>query len=223
MESDEETLRLDLKTDGKIVESQALWAGIKPGMRVADLGFGSGKTTLLNLLAGISIPQQGEIIAGETAVHDLSDAQRRNFRISQIGFIFQEFELIDYLTVYENILYPYFINRFITLTSEIRQRAKALAASLGIRSHLKQSVKTLSQGEKQRVAIARAFATEPAVLFADEPTGNLDSRTGANIMELMFELNRSSSTTLVLVTHDQVLADRCERRLCLEAGELVRE
>jgi ABC-type lipoprotein export system ATPase subunit len=185
---------------------------ITRGEKVAIVGAsGSGKTTLLNLLAGISIPQQGEIIAGETAVHDLSDAQRRNFRISQIGFIFQEFELIDYLTVYENILYPYFINRFITLTSEIKQRAKALAASLGIQSHLKQSVKTLSQGEKQRVAICRAMLSSPNYLFADEPTGNLDPTNKATILNLLFEQAKQSNATLVMVTHDHTLLERFDR------------
>jgi putative ABC transport system ATP-binding protein len=148
---------------------------------------------------------------------DLDEDGRAQLRAENVGFVFQSFHLMPSLNALENVMLPLELAGH----SDARKLAQEIIQKVGLSERWSHYPAQLSGGEKQRVAIARAFATEPAVLFADEPTGNLDSRTGANIMELMFELNRNSSTTLVLVTHDQSLAERCDRIISLDVGKLI--
>ena len=191
---------------------------VDAGETVAVVGpSGAGKSTLLALLAGLDLPTRGHVDLNGANLSDLDEDGRALVRAESVGFVFQSFHLVPSLNALENVMLPL----------ELAGREDARAGSLhiidkvGLAGRWSHYPAQLSGGEKQRVAIARAFATEPAVLFADEPTGNLDARTGANIMELMFELNRSSSTTLILVTHDNSLAERCDRILALDIGSLV--
>ncbi len=191
---------------------------IDAGESVAVVGpSGAGKSTLLALLAGLDLPTRGFVELNGTNLSSLDEDGRAILRADNVGFVFQSFHLVPSLNALENVMLP------LELASheEARKAARELIDKVGLADRWSHYPAQLSGGEKQRVAIARAFATDPTVLFADEPTGNLDSRTGETIMELMFELNRSSSTTLVLVTHDSALADRCDRVLALEAGRLV--
>jgi putative ABC transport system ATP-binding protein len=191
---------------------------ILAGESVAVVGpSGAGKSTLLALLAGLDLPTTGQVILNGADLSKLDEDGRAVLRAENVGFVFQSFHLVPSLNALENVMLPLELAGH----GDARQLARDLIAKVGLEERWSHYPAQLSGGEKQRVAIARAFATEPAVLFADEPTGNLDSRTGANIMELMFELNRSSSTTLVLVTHDQALAERCDRILSLDIGKLV--
>ena len=191
---------------------------ILAGESVAVVGpSGAGKSTLLALLAGLDLPTDGQVILNGADLSKLDEDGRAGLRAENVGFVFQSFHLVPSLNALENVMLPLELAGH----GDARQLAKDLIGKVGLEERWSHYPAQLSGGEKQRVAIARAFATEPAVLFADEPTGNLDSRTGANIMELMFELNRSSSTTLVLVTHDQSLAERCDRILSLDSGKLV--
>jgi putative ABC transport system ATP-binding protein len=191
---------------------------INAGESVAVVGpSGAGKSTLLALLAGLDLPTRGYVKLSGTNLSSLDEDGRALLRAENVGFVFQSFHLVPSLNALENVMLPLELAGH----EEARKAARELIEKVGLADRWSHYPSQLSGGEKQRVAIARAFATEPTVLFADEPTGNLDSRTGATIMNLMFELNRSSSTTLVLVTHDQALADRCDRILALEAGRLV--
>ena len=191
---------------------------ILAGESVAVVGpSGAGKSTLLALLAGLDLPTAGQVILNGADLSKLDEDGRAVLRAENVGFVFQSFHLVPSLNALENVMLPLELAG----QRDARQLARDLIAKVGLEERWSHYPAQLSGGEKQRVAIARAFATEPAVLFADEPTGNLDSRTGANIMELMFELNRNSSTTLVLVTHDQALAERCDRILSLDIGKLV--
>ncbi|MGB5279601.1 MAG: ABC transporter ATP-binding protein [Gammaproteobacteria bacterium] len=185
---------------------------VKQGEKVAVIGpSGSGKTTLLNLIAGIQLPQQGTIRVADHAVSAASDAKRRDFRITNIGFVFQDFELLDYLNVIDNILHPYRITDALKLTREVQQHAIELANGLGIGDMLKRFSGELSQGEKQRAAICRALLTQPRLLLADEATGNLDPRNKGKILDLLFENVESSNATLLAVTHDHELLPRFDR------------
>lgn len=177
---------------------------IDPGTKAAIIGpSGSGKTTLLHLLAGIAQAEDsGCVTVHGSQLDQLSDAERRRFRIANIGFVFQDFALFDYLTVLDNILYPYRINRALNLTSEVREHAIHLAATMGIEDKLKRHIHHLSQGEKQRAAICRALVTRPPLLLADEPTGNLDPANKAHILQLLFQYVGDHGATLVAVTHD---------------------
>jgi putative ABC transport system ATP-binding protein len=191
---------------------------IAKGESVAIVGAsGAGKSTLLALLAGLDLPTSGEIWLGGTELTALDEDGRARVRAEKVGFVFQSFHLVPSLNALENVMLP------LELAGRRAPRDSALAIldAVGLKDRLRHYPSQLSGGEKQRVAIARAFATEPSVLFADEPTGNLDARTGQNIMNIMFELNRDSSTTLVLVTHDKSLAERCDREIGLDAGRLV--
>jgi putative ABC transport system ATP-binding protein len=191
---------------------------ISAGESVAVVGpSGAGKSTLLALLAGLDLPTNGYVVLNAANLSILDEDGRAQLRAESVGFVFQSFHLVPSLNALENVMLP------LELAGQRNARSAALEIirKVGLEERWSHYPAQLSGGEKQRVAIARAFATEPAVLFADEPTGNLDSRTGANIMNLMFELNRSSSTTLVLVTHDQNLAERCDRILSLDVGLLV--
>lgn len=172
---------------------------------------GSGKTTLLHLIAGISLPQAGEIEADGVDVTTLSESARREFRIKNIGLVFQEFELLEYLSVLDNVLLPYRINPTLVLTSDVRQRARQLAGQVGIEGKLSRYPRQLSQGERQRVAVCRAVLTEPAILMADEPTGNLDPVNKGRVLDILFDYAEASGTTLLTVTHDHDLLARFER------------
>ena len=191
---------------------------IAPGESVAIVGpSGAGKSTLLALLAGLDLPTGGNVVLDGSNLSELDEDGRARMRADSVGFVFQSFHLVPSLNALENVMLPLELAG----NDEPRRTALEIIKKVGLNERWRHYPAQLSGGEKQRVAIARAFATDPAVLFADEPTGNLDSRTGSNIMELMFELNRSSSTTLVLVTHDLSLAARCDRILSLDAGLLV--
>jgi len=178
---------------------------------------GAGKSTLLALLAGLDLPTEGYVVLNGANLGQLDEDGRARVRAESVGFVFQSFHLVPSLNALENVMLPLELAG----GSDARDASRAIIDRVGLGERWSHYPAQLSGGEKQRVAIARAFATEPAVLFADEPTGNLDTRTGETIMELMFELNRKSSTTLVLVTHDNSLAARCDRVLSLDAGKLV--
>jgi len=193
---------------------------IPAGASVAVVGpSGAGKSTLLALLAGLDLPTRGHVSLAGSNLSELDEDGRARVRAESVGFVFQSFHLVPSLNALENVMLPLELAG----RDDARQAAREIIDRVGLGERWSHYPSQLSGGEKQRVAIARAFATEPAVLFADEPTGNLDSKTGANIMALMFDLNRNSSTTLVLVTHDAALAARCERVLELDAGRLVRD
>ena len=190
---------------------------IHPGETVAIVGAsGSGKTTLLGMLAGLDTPSHGKVFLAGKEITALDEEGRADVRKHHVSFIFQNFQLLPSLSAKENVMLPLEVkgdNNAAKLADEYLQRV-----GLGERGH--HYPNQLSGGEQQRVAIARAFAAQAPILFADEPTGNLDSDTGAHIEELLFELNREADTTLVLVTHDPKLADRCQRTLRLQAGQL---
>ena len=175
---------------------------------------GSGKTTLLSLLAGLDLPTKGEIWINGSEITQLNEEQRANLRLNHVGFVFQGFQLLANLTALENVMLP----------SEIRgdkdaeDRALKLLDRVELSNRVHHQPNQLSGGEQQRVAIARAFASSADILFADEPTGNLDSATGGRVIDIMFELNRELGTTLVLVTHDQMLSKYCDRSFRLESG-----
>jgi putative ABC transport system ATP-binding protein len=184
------------------------------GQRVAVTGpSGSGKTTLLNLISGISLPESGRVGVGGAEVSSMSDVARRAFRVRHIGFVFQQFELVEYLPVRENILLPYLISRSLALDESVRRRVEELAEATGIRDKLDRRVRQLSQGEQQRVAICRALLPSPQLILADEPTGNLDPANKHRILELLFSQCVANELTLVAVTHDASILDGFDRTL----------
>jgi len=172
---------------------------------------GSGKTTLLNLIAGIMTPVKGSVRVKNMEVSEFGDAERRNFRITTVGFVFQDFELLDYLNVMDNILHPYRINGALQLNKEVRRRAETLAKEMGIGDKLKRMANDLSQGEKQRSAICRALLPRPKLILADEATGNLDPDNKIRILDLLFQAVDEYDTTLLAVTHDHELLKRFDR------------
>lgn len=191
---------------------------IKNGESVAIVGAsGSGKSTLLGLLAGLDAPSAGYVTIQGQALFNLDEDGRAALRGRSMGFVFQSFQLLPMLTALENVMLPLELLG----SSDARQRAEQILERVGLGQRYAHYPRQLSGGEQQRVAIARAFVTEPALLLADEPTGNLDSATGAKIIDLLFTLNRERGTTLLLVTHDAALAQRCGRTLHLDAGRLV--
>jgi putative ABC transport system ATP-binding protein len=195
--------------------------GLKVGEseKVALVGpSGSGKTTLLHLIAGILLPDTGNIAVGEARPHQLDDAQRRAFRIAMLGLVFQDFQLLETLDVLENILLPYRINPALSLTGEVRERARQLARETGLEPRLRHRPGRLSQGEKQRTALCRALITQPRYLLADEPTGNLDPHSKTRVLDLLFEQCARAKATLLMVTHDVGLLNRFDRAINL--GEL---
>ena len=180
--------------------------------KIAVIGpSGTGKTTLLNLVAGIIVPSGGRVRVDDTMLNQLNDAQRRKFRITRIGFVFQDFELLDYLNVYDNILHPYRITKALQLDSPVRQRARMLAEEMDIGDKLKRRATDLSQGEKQRAAICRALLPQPKLILADEATGNLDPENKTRILDLLFRSVEEHDTTLLAVTHDHELLKRFDR------------
>jgi len=185
---------------------------IETGQRVALIGpSGSGKTTLLNLIAGILKPGNGRVLVDQNEVSRMNEKQRRDFRISNVGLVFQEFELLPYLSALDNVLLPFRIHSALKLTDEVHQRAIQLAAQLEIADKMGRFPDRLSQGERQRVAIARALVTQPKLLLADEPTGNLDVANKQRIVDLMLQQAVDREVTFLMVTHDQGLLDRFEK------------
>ncbi len=191
---------------------------VNPGEAVAIIGAsGSGKSTLLGLLAGLDLPTSGKVHLDAVDIFALDEDSRAALRGRVLGFVFQSFQLLPALTALENVMLPLEL----AATGDAETTARRLLERVGLGKRLHHYPKQLSGGEQQRVAIARAFATAPKLLLADEPTGNLDSATGVQIIELMFELNREHGTTLVLVTHDEALSRRCSRQIRLADGKLV--
>lgn len=205
-------------TEGELHILEDLSFELAAGASLAIIGrSGSGKSTLLGLLAGLDSPTSGEVQLCGQSLSGLDEDQRAALRAGQVGFVFQSFQLIDSLNALENVMLPLELEG----ERQARSKARALLERVGLGQRLDHYPKQLSGGEQQRVAIARAFACEPAILFADEPTGNLDSHTGEHISDLLFEINRERGTTLVLVTHDNRLAERCQQQLKIEAGRCV--
>jgi putative ABC transport system ATP-binding protein len=203
--------------DNHIRILQGLNLTINAGEKVAIVGSsGSGKSTLLSLLAGLDVPTDGSILVDNQAFSSLDEDGRAAMRAARMSFVFQSFQLLPALTALENVMLP------LQLSNDAQAHALSLQAlnAVGLSQRIKHYPKQLSGGEQQRVAIARAFATQPAILFADEPTGNLDNATGQIIIELLFKMNAEAGTTLILVTHDVTLANRCQRQLRLENGVL---
>ncbi|HAF39392.1 MAG TPA: ABC transporter [Gammaproteobacteria bacterium] len=208
-------------SEGALVILEGITLEINQGESVAIVGAsGSGKTTLLSLLAGLDSPSEGTIVlGGDQDITMMSEAQRAKLRGEMVGFVFQTFQLLSSLTALENVMLPGELRS----DPQAEDNAKKLLDRVGLGHRLQHYPRQLSGGEQQRVAIARAFASNPKILFADEPTGNLDAKTGAKIIDLLFDLNADFGTTLVLVTHDARLASRCERSILIEAGQLVSE
>ena len=178
---------------------------------------GSGKSTLLSIIAGLDLPTRGTVRLAGQDLFAINEDQRAALRAHQVGFVFQSFQLMGNLTALENVMLPLELaNR-----KDARKAAGEMLARVGLGARLSHYPRVLSGGEQQRVALARAFVVQPAVLLADEPTGSLDFATGETVMELMFDLNRERGTTLVLVTHDQAIAARCERCITIEAGRVA--
>ncbi len=191
---------------------------INAGESVAVVGAsGSGKTTLLGILAGLDLPTAGDVWLDGDRITAMPEEDRARVRGRCVGFVFQTFQLIESLTALENVMLPSELRG----ESDAGDDARMYLDRVGLANRLTHYPRQLSGGEQQRVAIARAFASRPKVLFADEPTGNLDTSTGGRVIDLLFALNRESQTTLVLVTHDTALADRCGRVLILEAGRIA--
>ncbi len=204
--------------DHKIEVLRDLQLSIFKGEQIAIVGSsGSGKSTLLSLLAGLDIPTSGSVQINNSPFGSLDEDGRAAIRAKSMSFIFQSFQLLPSLTALENVMLP------LQLTSQANAKERSYEAlhKVGLSARMQHYPKQLSGGEQQRVAIARAFATNPTILFADEPTGNLDNTTGQMIIDLLFEMNIEAGTTLVLVTHDVSLANRCQRQLRLENGVLT--
>jgi putative ABC transport system ATP-binding protein len=203
---------------GELVILRDVAFAIAPGETVAVVGAsGSGKSTLLSLLAGLDVPSTGRVLLDGQPLSTLDEDGRARVRGEKVGFVFQNFQLLPSLTALENVMLPLELRG----DPDAQAPARTILQRVGLVERLGHYPRQLSGGEQQRVALARAFVTRPALLLADEPTGNLDTRTGAAIIELLFELNEQAGTTLVLVTHDDALAARCSRRLRLDAGRLV--
>lgn len=218
---------LNVQQVGKVVKGeedliilQDITFALDAGDSLAIIGSsGSGKSTLLGLLAGLDTPTSGNIILAEQPLNQLTEDQRAAIRAEHVGFIFQSFQLLDTLTALENVMLPLELKG----NTQAKKEAQQLLERVGLEKRLRHYPKQLSGGEQQRVAIARAFASHPKILFADEPTGNLDTQTGEHISNLLFELNHEQATTLVLVTHEERLAKRCHRQIQIEAGKIANE
>jgi putative ABC transport system ATP-binding protein len=191
---------------------------LQPRESVAIVGAsGSGKSTLLGILAGLDVPTAGSVKLAGADLFALDEDARAAVRAQQVGFVFQSFQLMSHLTAVENVMLPLELQG----RSDARAAATGMLHRVGLGERLGHYPRVLSGGEQQRVALARAFVVKPAVLLADEPTGSLDFATGEKVMELMFELNRQEGTTLVLVTHDDHIAQRCDRQIRIEAGRIA--
>ncbi len=204
--------------DGLLPILQDVQFTVPQGQSVAIVGAsGSGKSTLLGLLAGLDTPSTGQVTLLGTPIFSVDEDARAQWRAAHVGFVFQSFQLLAHLNALENVMLPLELSG----NPKARELATKRLNDVGLGERLKHYPRTLSGGEQQRVAIARAFSTSPALLFADEPTGSLDSATGERVIELLFQMNQSSGSTLVLVTHDLALAKRCQRQLRIDASRLV--
>lgn len=204
--------------EGELVILQPISLSVNAGESLAITGAsGSGKSTLLGILAGLDVPSSGDVILNGTNLSQLDEEGRAAVRAQNVGFIFQSFQLLPGLTALENVMLPLELRG----DKSAQLKAKQFLSRVGLDARVHHYPQQLSGGEQQRVAIARAFASEPRILFADEPTGNLDSATGARIIELLFELNRAQGTTLILITHEERLAQLCQRRIEITAGSIV--
>lgn len=204
-------------SDSTLTILQQISFSINRGDSIAIVGAsGSGKSTLLGLLAGLDLPSSGNIQLLGQELTTLDEDGRARVRQRHVGFVFQSFQLLNHLSALENVLLPLAL-----AGAEDTVRAQLCLERVGLSHRLHHTPKQLSGGEQQRVALARAFASQPDILFADEPTGNLDAKTGAQIIDLLFAMNHEHGTTLVLVTHDEQLASRCQRRLRLDAGQML--
>ena len=202
-------------SDGPLCILSSIDLTIKQAESIAIVGAsGSGKSTLLSLLAGLDTPSEGNIRLNNKDLTVMDEDGRAELRNQLVGFVFQSFQLLPGLTALENVMLPLELQG----DKNAKDAATSLLDRVGLSHRLTHTPLKLSGGEQQRVALARAFVTQPAILFADEPTGNLDSKTGEHIIDLLFELNQEKQTTLVLVTHDDALASRCQRTIKLEAG-----
>ena len=203
--------------EGELTILDRIDLAVDAGAQVAVVGeSGSGKTTLLGILAGLDLPTSGDVWLDDDEITALDEEQRARVRARSVGFVFQSFQLIDSLTALENVMLPLELRG----KRQARDDARGFLERVGLAGRTTHYPRQLSGGEQQRVAIARAFASGPKVLFVDEPTGNLDTATGARVADLLFELNREAGTTLVLVTHDAALAGRCAAVITLDAGRL---
>lgn len=206
--------------EGQLTILHRISLSVAAGESVAITGpSGSGKSTLLGILAGLDLPSFGEVQLCGQNLTALDEEGRAKVRAESVGFVFQSFQLLPGLTALENVMLPMELHGM----KNARSRAEEYLARVGLAERLTHYPQQLSGGEQQRVAVARAFASQPKVLFADEPTGNLDIHTGAKIIDLLFELNRAQGTTLILITHEERLAQRCGRRVHLVAGSLEPE
>jgi putative ABC transport system ATP-binding protein len=204
--------------DGELIILQDIGFRIRRGDTVAIVGAsGSGKSTLLSLLAGLDTPSDGRVLLDGAPLSALDEDGRARVRGEKVGFVFQSFQLLPSLTALENVMLPLELRG----DAQVEAPARQILEKVGLGERLGHYPRQLSGGEQQRVALARAFVTAPSLLFADEPTGNLDTHTGQAIIELLFALNADAGTTLVLVTHDEHLAARCKRLLRLDSGRLV--
>ncbi len=187
---------------------------VEEGEQIAIVGpSGCGKTTLINLLAGIRTPQQGSIVVDDIDLTQFGERDRQDFRIVKMGLIFQEFELLEYLNVLDNILLPYRINPVLALNAKVKARAEELCMQVGLKDKLRKLPKKLSQGERQRVAVCRALVTNPQLLLCDEPTANLDPVNRDNILDILFQYCKTNNKTLIVVTHDQEILHRFSRSI----------
>jgi putative ABC transport system ATP-binding protein len=218
-----ETLNLVKSVDtseGLLTILKGITLKVNEGEIVAIVGAsGSGKSTLLGLMAGLDGASSGDVLLDDNNLTEMDEEQRAMLRGQLVGFVFQSFQLLPSLTALENVMLPIELKG----DDQARDKAKQLLQRVGLEERWHHYPNQLSGGEQQRVAIARAFATQAKILFADEPTGNLDTATGKKVVELLFELNREFSTTLVLVTHDERLAQRCNRVIKLVAGEIAED
>ncbi len=204
--------------EGELTILDGIDLEINAGETLAIVGAsGSGKTTLLGILAGLDLPTGGTVFLSDNELTSMDEEQRARVRGEHVGFVFQTFQLLGSLTALENVMLP----RELRGDANAKQEAMELLIKVGLGERTTHYPRQLSGGEQQRVAIARAFACQPTVLFADEPTGNLDTATGQKIIDLIFELNEEFATTLILVTHDERLASRCQRTLVLDTGRIV--
>jgi putative ABC transport system ATP-binding protein len=207
-----------LSGDSPLTILQDVSFEVDAGASLAIVGAsGSGKSTLLGLLAGLDVPSSGSVSLDGSDLFKLDEDGRAGVRGRLAGFVFQSFQLLPALNALENVMLPLELRGI----ADARQRAEVSLQQVGLAARAHHLPKHLSGGEQQRVALARAFVTQPKILFADEPTGNLDAATGAQVIELMLELNRAQGTTLILVTHDENLARRCSKQLRLDAGRMV--
>jgi putative ABC transport system ATP-binding protein len=207
-------------SEGLLTILKGITLKVNEGEIVAIVGAsGSGKSTLLGLMAGLDGASSGDVLLDDNNLTEMDEEQRAMLRGQLVGFVFQSFQLLPSLTALENVMLPIELKG----DDQARDKAKQLLQRVGLEERWHHYPNQLSGGEQQRVAIARAFATQAKILFADEPTGNLDTATGEKVVELLFELNREFSTTLVLVTHDERLAQRCNRVIKLVAGEIAED